>query len=106
MKRYRFLEEADAEFQEHISYYDQQASGLGDRFIEDVDRLIRIIRRWPESGVRVAKNVRKRVLRVFKFGILYVDEPDEIIIVAIAHHKRRPGYWRKRLRKLRRQRRS
>ena len=102
MKAYRFLEEADIEFQEHISYYDQQAPGLGDRFIQDVERVIQSIRQFPQSGVRISKNVRKRVLRVFKFNILYVNESKEIIIVAVAPHKRRPGYWRKRLRRLRR----
>ena len=102
MKGYRFLEEADGEFQEHIDYYDQQAAGLGDKFIADVERVIHSIREFPQSGSQVSKNVRKRVLRVFKYNVLYVDEPDEIIIVAVAPHRRRPGYWRKRLRSLHR----
>lgn len=65
MKRYRFLEEADAEFQEHIRYYDEQVAGLGDKFIADVENIITQIREYPESGARVSRNLRKRVLHVF-----------------------------------------
>jgi len=101
VKPYRFLEEADEEFQEHIRHYDEQVAGLGDRFIADVERILRQIREYPESGPIVSRNLRKRVLRVFQHNILYVDAAIEIIVVAIAPHKRKPGYWRKRLKGLR-----
>ena len=97
MKRYRFLEEADAEFHEQIRYYDEQIAGLGDKFITDVESIIKQIREHPLSGASVSRNLRKRVLRVFKHNILYVDTPTDIIIVAVAPHRRRPGYWRSRL---------
>ena len=102
MKPYRFLEEADAEFQEQIGYFDGTAAGVGDKFIADVSAAVRDIREYPEIGSLITRIVRKRVLRAFKYNVLYVNEPDEIIIVAIAPHKRHPGYWRNRLRHLRR----
>ncbi len=98
MKPYRFLEEADAEFHEQIAYFDLQAVGLGNRFVADVEATIRNIREYPESGSHVSKKVRKRVLRVFKFNVLYVNKPEEVVIVAVAPHKRHPRYWRKRMR--------
>lgn len=101
MKRYRFLEEADAEFQEHIAYYDEQVPGLGDKYITHVDAAVRTIREFPAIGAPVSRNLRKRVLRAFKHNLFYVNAPDEIIIVALAPQKRRPGYWRKRLKNLR-----
>lgn len=101
MKRYRFLEEADAEFQEHIRYYDEQVVGLGDKFIADVENIISQIREYPQSGRPVSRNLRKRALHVFKHSVLYVDAPEDIIIIAIAPHKRRPGYWRNRLKNIR-----
>jgi plasmid stabilization system protein ParE len=97
VKRYRFTEEAEAEFQEQILYYDEQVAGLGDKFIADVEATIQHIRKYPEGGFLKARNVRQRVLRVFHHNVYYVNEPDEIFIVAVAPHKRRPGYWRKRL---------
>lgn len=97
MKSYRFLNEAEAEFHEYIRYYDEQVAGLGDRFIADVQHVIDQIRRYPESGRLLSRTFRKRVLRVFKFNIFYVDTAAEIVVIAIAPHKRKPGYWRKRL---------
>jgi len=41
--------------------------------------------------------VRNCVLRTFPFSIVYLDDPDSIRIVAVAHHKSRPGYWKSRL---------
>ena len=100
MKRYRFLEEADAEFQEQIAYYDRQAEGLGDRFTADVEAAVAHIREYPASGSPISIHVRKQVLRIFKYSVLYANDPDEIVVIAIAPHSKRPNYWRKRLRKL------
>ena len=101
MKPYRFLPEADTELQEHIRYYDQQTAGLGDRFLADVENVLSHIRRYPRSGALLSRRLRKRVLTVFRHNILYFDASDEIIIVAVAPHSRRPGYWLDRLKNLR-----
>jgi len=98
VKPYRFLEEADAEFHEQIAYFDQQAEGLADRFVANVEATVRHIREYPESGSSLSGSVRKRVLRVFKYNVLYINRPEEILIIAVAPHKRHPHYWRKRLR--------
>ena len=47
VKPYRFIQEADAEFQQHIRYYDEQATGLGDQFIADVEAAVSDIRLYP-----------------------------------------------------------
>jgi len=99
VKPYRFLEEADEEFHDQIRYYDEQADGLGDRFIADVENVVAQICTYPMSGTPVPRNLRRRVLAVFKYNIFYIDTPDEVIIVAVAPHKRKPGYWRDRLKK-------
>jgi len=101
VKRYRFLVEADTELQEHIRYFDEQVAGLGDKFIADLEAVIRGLREYPESGAPVSRNLRKRALRVFRHNVYYVNAPGEIIIVAVAPHLRRPGYWRSRLKDLR-----
>jgi plasmid stabilization system protein ParE len=97
VKPYRFLQEAEAEFNEQIRYFDEQSAGLGDKFVADVEATVTNIRTYPESGAQVSRNIRRRILRVFKNSVFYVNEPSEIVVVAVAPHKRRPGYWRKRL---------
>ena len=102
MKPYRFLVEADQEFQEQIGYFDGSSTALGDKFIGEVDAAIRDIRQYPQIGSPVSRSriVRQRVLHSFPYSVLYVDTPAEIVVVAVNPHKRRPGYWRKRLRNL------
>jgi len=62
-----------------------------------VDAAVNHIRQHPQIGVRLTRRVRKWVLSGSKYSVLYIDTPNELIIVAIAPHRRRPGYWRKRL---------
>ena len=58
------------------------------------------IRRNPEAWpVWRRADVRQRVLRRYPYSIFYVTEAGVIVIVAVAHHKRRPGYWLSRLRR-------
>lgn len=102
MKPYRYLQEADQEFQEQIDYFDGVSRTVATRFVDDVQAAVNEIRQYPQIGAPLTRQVRKRVLTGFKYSILYVDTPDEIIIVALAPHRRRPGYWRSRLRHLER----
>jgi toxin ParE1/3/4 len=98
LKAYRYLEEADQEFHEHIGYFDGISRIVAIKFVDAVEAAVSEIRQYPQIGAPLTRRVRKRVLAGFKYSVLYADMPDEIIIVAIAPHKRRPGYWRKRLR--------
>lgn len=100
MKAYRFLEEADQEFQENIGYFISHSLTAAENFVDEVAEAVRDIREYPQVGTPISPIVRQRVLTDFKYSILYVDTPDEIIIVAVAPHRRRPGYWRRRLRHL------
>jgi toxin ParE1/3/4 len=102
LKAYRFLAEAEQEFQEHIHYFDNQTRALGDQFVAEVEAAISDVRQYPRVGSSVSRTVRQRVLHTFKYSVLYVDTPVEIIVVAVAPHRRRPGYWRRRLRSLQR----
>jgi toxin ParE1/3/4 len=102
LKEYRFLEETDQEFQEHIGYFLGYSGTAAGKFVNEVEAAVRDIREYPQIGAPISRIVRQRVLTGFKYSILYVDTPAEIIIVAVAPHRRRPGYWRRRLRNLNR----
>jgi plasmid stabilization system protein ParE len=49
-------------------------------------------RRWP----RVHGKYRRYLLRRFPFSIVYLERADSIDVIAVAHHRRRPGYWQER----------
>ncbi|MBI4319192.1 MAG: type II toxin-antitoxin system RelE/ParE family toxin [Chloroflexi bacterium] len=97
MKDYEFLPEAEEEMNEAALFYEDRSEGLGLDFLEEVEHTIASILGLPKSGPVISENIRRRILRGFPFGVLYAVRDDQIIIVAIAHLKRRPGYWKERL---------
>jgi toxin ParE2 len=97
----RFLKPAEAEVDEAAAYFDEQRPGLGDRFEQDLLAAVNFVIEHPLSGMSLTKHVRKQRLRTFSYNLIYVIDELEIVIVAVAHHRRRPGYWYSRLTLLR-----
>jgi plasmid stabilization system protein ParE len=97
----RFLKLAEAEVDEAVTYFDEQRRGLGDRFEQDLLSTVNFIVEHPLSGKRLSENVRTFGMRTFRYNVIYVIDELEIVIVAVAHHRRRPGYWQSRLMLLR-----
>lgn len=97
MKQITFHEDARAELAEASHYYEDRVPGLGQALIDDVEKGVKEILEHPNACERVSKNLRRKVLSRFPYGLMYTVETDRIRIVAVAHHKRRPEYWRYRL---------
>jgi hypothetical protein len=93
----RFHEAADEELTEAVFYYDAKTPGLGDRFLAEVKAATSYIEQHPEVAPVIEDSVRAKVLVRFPYSLMYVVEPPDLFIVAVAHHSRRPGYWADRL---------
>jgi len=92
------LPEAHVELIDAIVYYESAHIGLGDRFNHDFWEALDRIIEFPEAASEIEDGVRRARLTDFPFGIVYVNRGDMILIVAIMHLHRKPGYWRVRLR--------
>ena len=92
----RFLEEAQDEFLEQISYYEERQKGLGDRFRESVEAAIALASAHPKLGSPWKLRTRRTFLRGFPFSVVYRIEAAELVVFAVAHFRRRPSYWRRR----------
>jgi toxin ParE1/3/4 len=79
-------------------FYEAASSQLGVEFLDDVERAINLVRNHPASGQSVGGTFRRILLHRFPFSLIYVVEPDAVLIVAVAHQRRRPDYWRDRTR--------
>jgi toxin ParE1/3/4 len=88
---------AQAEFKEAFDFYESRQPGLGDDFTADFERAVAEILQNPSLGRRLAGNVRRWPFHDFPYALIYQIRPDFILIVAVAHFRRKPGYWRKRL---------
>lgn len=96
MNRTLFLASAREEFLTAASHYEAAAAGLGQDFITAVERAVARIATFPEHGSQYLLGTRRIVLRRFPFSVVYISEVERVLIVAVAHHSRRPGYWRTR----------
>ena len=94
---YRFLSAAEEEMSEAAEFYEAAYVGLGRDYLEDVQQVIDTLRTHPEIGTPVGGELRRMLLRRFPFSLIYSVEVDAILIVSVAHHRQRPGYWKSRL---------
>ena len=97
MKQIAFHPSADAEVTEAAQYYEVQKSGLGSQLLVDVERALHQILKNPEASPRIGRRLRRKSLLRFPYNLVYAVHQDKILILAYAHQKRRPFYWRKRL---------
>jgi toxin ParE1/3/4 len=93
---YRLLPPAEEEMIEAALFYEAAAESLGDDFLDDVQRAINSVRDHPDLGVAVAYGLRRILLRRFPFSIIYATEQADIVVVAVAHQRRAPDYWKSR----------
>lgn len=96
---------ARAELIGAVQWYEERQLGLGERLNSDLMAHLAFVREWPDSaplyrGRQRVPVVRRKGVEVFPYGIIYFVRDDEVVVVAYAHEKRRPGYWRKRLQDL------
>ena len=88
----RLVKAADRELDGVADRYNEERAGLGDDFLRvvraTIDDIAMSPSRWPRSEV-----AHNRVLRRFPFTIHYRFDTNEVVVLAIAHHRRRPGYW-------------
>ena len=95
--RYEFHPEALEEYNDAGSYYAQKEPGLDLRFIISVENAIERILEDPLRSRAFDEDVRRCLTRTFPYAILYTVEDDFILIVAVAHLSREPGYWKRRI---------
>jgi toxin ParE1/3/4 len=95
--RYVFHPEALTEYSEAVKYYAEQRAEVAQVFINAIEDAVYRIRESPDRYVVIDEDVRKCMTRKFPYGILYTIEQDYILILAIMHCSREPGYWKKRI---------
>jgi len=93
-RRFSVHEAAEAELNEAADFYDLESPGLGTVFIDEVQRAIASIARFPDASPLIQGRLRRRLLIKFPYSLVYSVRPTEIRILAVAHQKRRPFYWR------------
>lgn len=94
---YSFHHEAEAEFKDAVEFYDEREAGLGDNFEREVLATIERILLHPNSWPRITLRTHRCLCNKFPYSIVYGKAGDEIVIYAVMHQSREPGYWTDRL---------
>jgi toxin ParE1/3/4 len=93
VNKLRFLPAAEAELLAEVRYYSSARSGLGLKFVHAVENAIKMALANPEGGLSCRKGNRRWPVKGFPFNVIYRASDIEVLVVAIVHHRRRPGYW-------------
>lgn len=94
--RYVFHPEALNEYAEAVQYYSEQRVEIAQAFINAIEETVHRIKESPTLYVAIDEDVRRCMTRRFPYGVLYTIEQDYILIVAVMHCSREPGYWKSR----------
>jgi plasmid stabilization system protein ParE len=91
--------EALAELEDQASWYETRRRGLGFELLAEVRGTLQRLVDHPELGAAItqAAPARRITLASFPLSIVYLVRDEELFVIAVAHARRRPGYWRGRL---------
>lgn len=96
-KAARFHEDASEEYDAAFDWYLAHSEDAARRFDAEVNRAIALIVETPQRWPAYLYGSRRFVLQRFPFSVVYLDEPESPRVVAVAHGKRKPGYWKGRM---------
>ena len=95
--RIRYLTPARAEFLAALEFYEKEAPGLGAEFDAEIADVENRLLQHPGSGAPFGEGTRRAILRSFPYSVIYHVAAEEVLIVAVAHQRRRPDFWKGRL---------
>jgi len=78
-------------------WYEERSRSAARRFIAELDRAILRIQEAPDQWPRFSGSVRQFILHRFPYCVIYRRERSTIQVIAIAHARRRPAYWKNRI---------
>ena len=93
----RFHPDAETELTDAAVYYEHKREGLGEEFLDAVAGAVEFALGFPKASPVARGPYRSLVISKFPYSIIYRPlEDGSLRVLAVAHHKRRPEYWRDR----------
>lgn len=91
-----FHPEVEYEIQASYEWYENQATGLGDDFLNGLETAYQAIIELPFAWPKFHNHFRRFLLSKFPFSVIYRFDEEIVYVVAVMHNSRKPGYWLKR----------
>jgi plasmid stabilization system protein ParE len=77
-------------------WYENQLTGLGIRFLDELDEVFRHIENNPRQFPTLEREARRALLRHFPYGVYFAEGADEVVVLAVLHLHREPDMWKSR----------
>ena len=97
MFKLRTHPEADIELESALQYFAEQTLWQAGRFADAYHAALQKIRHHPECTHFIWKSYRRFNLQRFSYSLIYRHKGDEVYLIALAHDKRHPDYWKTRI---------
>lgn len=95
--RVQLADGAKRDFADGLRWYRKRSDRAANHFVEEINDAITKILKDPARNRQIRPDIRTIRIKRYPYSLIYLIHPDAIIIVAVAHSKRRPGYWSRRL---------
>jgi len=93
----RFLSLADQEVDAAVAWYGELAEGADRDFLDELDRVVRLIRIYPLLATQIEPEIRRFLFPRFPYSLIYGIDQETIVVIAVAHQHREPRYWNDRI---------
>ncbi len=97
MKKAKFHEGARRDYLESLGFYLQHSLQAAQNFQEEYRGTRNRIGQFPGMGTPDEKGTRRFTFPSFPFSLIYLEEEEQLFLIAVAHHSRTQGYWKDRL---------
>jgi len=87
------LDPAADEINDAAAFYNERVVGLGSQLLIEPERTLVRVTQQPKAGQLMNRDTRRQLLRRFPYAVLYREEEQHIVVVAIMHQHRRSNYW-------------
>lgn len=98
MKQLRLRSVAKSELRDATAWYAERSNEVAERFIAEEARTFALIEKFPMTGGAVPgvpdADIRRLPVHNFPYHVVFLRLPDRVTVLAIAHDRRKPGYWR------------
>jgi toxin ParE1/3/4 len=95
--RYSLHPGAQQDLHDAATFYRERGGEPLPRLLfEEFERAVEVLMRNPDTGAPTFAQARKYIMKRFPFSVCYIVNEDELLIIAVTHHRRRPNFWKNR----------
>jgi plasmid stabilization system protein ParE len=92
----KFHPDAEEDIRGARRWYAEKSAIAARAFVAEMEASVEQVLRSPERWPRYLSGTRRYYFANFPFTLIYRVEAGQILVVAVAHHRRKPGYWKTR----------